>query len=67
MAEPAATGFTPAPVTTVTAPTPISADFHAAPPFDVIELLPAAAADRLRLLRQRDAIAWGHRCCCISW
>ena len=37
---------------------PLSFDgFHAAPPFDVIELLPPAAADKLRALRQRSADA----------
>jgi hypothetical protein len=52
MAEPI-TALTPAPVTTVTAPTPFSADFPSPPSFDPVELLPPAAAARLRLLRQR--------------
>jgi hypothetical protein len=56
-AEPA-TPLTPAPLSTVVTPTPFSAGFHAAPPsFDVIELLPPASAEKLRLLRQRSADA----------
>jgi hypothetical protein len=49
--------FTPAPTVTVTAPTPFSADFHVAPSFDPIELLPERCADRLRALRLRAETA----------
>ncbi|MET4198749.1 hypothetical protein [Bradyrhizobium sp. LA6.12] len=35
-------------------PQPFSAGIHTQPPFDAIELLPPAAADKLRLLRQRS-------------
>ena len=56
MAE-AASGFTPAPTTTITAPTPLPSAYHGAPSFDVIDLLPAGAADKLRMLRQRSADA----------
>ena len=48
MAEPA---LTPAPAA---GPQPLNfTGAHVRPSFDVIELLPAAAADRLRALRQR--------------
>jgi hypothetical protein len=53
MPELALTGFTPGPITTVTAPQPFSADYHVAPTLDVLELLPPAGADKLRALRQR--------------
>ena len=36
-------------------PQPFSAGMHLQPQFDVIELLPPAAADKLRMLRQRSA------------
>jgi hypothetical protein len=36
---------------------PISAGIHLQPPFDVVETLPPAAAEKLRLLRQRAADA----------
>jgi hypothetical protein len=49
----AATGFQPAPTETKTAPTPLPAAFFGPPQFDPIELLPPAAAEKLRLLRQR--------------
>jgi hypothetical protein len=57
MAEP--TSFTPGPVGAVTAQAPFSADFHVAPQFDALELLPPNAAERLRKLRVRrdDAYA----------
>jgi hypothetical protein len=45
----AATGFTPAPAN----PQPFSAGMHLQPQFDVIELLPPIAADKLRKLRLR--------------
>ncbi len=48
-----ATGFTPAPAN----PQPFSAGMHLQPQFDPIELLPPAAAEKLRLLRQRAADA----------
>ena len=48
------TSLTPAPLNIVVAPTPLSAGFPSPPPFDVIELLPSAAADKLRALRQRS-------------
>jgi hypothetical protein len=56
MADPV-TGLTPAPTMTVIAPTPIAAGIHTQPSFDVIELLPPAAADKLRQLRQRASDA----------
>jgi hypothetical protein len=55
MAEPAASGFQPGPVDTVTAQPPFSAGVHTVPSFDVVELLPERAQDRLRKLRQRAA------------
>jgi hypothetical protein len=57
MAEQAAAGFTPAPTVTVPAPTPFSAGPQLQPQFDVIELLPPDAQERLRMLRQRAADA----------
>jgi hypothetical protein len=48
-----ATGFTPAPAN----PQPFSAGVQLQPQFDVIELLPPAAQELLRLLRQRAADA----------
>ena len=47
------TALTPAPTVTVTAPTPLVAGVHTQPSFDVIELLPQQAAERLRKLRIR--------------
>ena len=47
------TSLTPAPLSTVTAQTPLSAGFPSPPSFDVIELLPEHAQNRLRQLRQR--------------
>jgi hypothetical protein len=49
MAEPAAAGFEPGPAN----PQPFSVGMSLVPSFDVIELLPPGAADRLRALRQR--------------
>jgi hypothetical protein len=49
MAEPAAAGFEPGPRD----PQPFSAPMSLVPSFDVIEVLPPGAADRLRALRQR--------------
>jgi hypothetical protein len=46
-----------APTQTVTAPSPMSYDRHVAPSFDVLDLLPPAAADKYRALRQRSADA----------
>jgi hypothetical protein len=40
-----------------TNPQPLNFGFNSGPYFDVIELLPAAAADKLRMLRQRSADA----------
>jgi hypothetical protein len=57
MPDPAATSLTPAPTTAVTAPAPFSADYFAAPSLDLLALLPDAAADKLRLLRQRSSDA----------
>lgn len=48
------TALTPAPTTTITAQAPISGGLHSSPQFDVIELLPPGAADKLRALRQRS-------------
>jgi hypothetical protein len=56
MADPI-TALTPAPTITVIAPTPIAAGIHTQPPFDAIELLPPAAADKLRQLRERASDA----------
>jgi hypothetical protein len=53
---PGATGLQPGPVDMAPAPTPMSLG-PALKPFDVIELLPPAAQDRLRMLRQRAADA----------
>ncbi|MET4030125.1 MULTISPECIES: hypothetical protein [unclassified Bradyrhizobium] len=50
MAQQAVAGFTPAPAS----PQPFSAGISLTPTFDVIELLPEAAADKLRALRQRS-------------
>ena len=50
---PAATGFTPAPTETTVTPTPLPGAPHISPQFDVIELLPPGAADKLRKLRLR--------------
>jgi hypothetical protein len=47
------TGLTPAPTTTTVAHPPLSAGFPSPPQFDVIELLPEHAQNRLRQLRQR--------------
>ncbi len=47
------TSLTPAPLSTVTAQTPLSAGFPSPPSFDVIELLPEHAQNRLRQLRLR--------------
>ena len=47
------TGFTPAPAN----PQPFSAGMHLQPSFDVIELLPPVAAEKMRLLRPRSADA----------
>jgi hypothetical protein len=52
-AGPAATGLTPGPITEAAAPTPLAGAFHTQPSFDPIELLPPAAADKLRMLRDR--------------
>ena len=49
------TALTPAPTITVIAPTPIAAGVHLQPSFDPLELLPPAAQERLRQLRQRSA------------
>jgi hypothetical protein len=49
MAEPAAAGFEPGPRD----PQPFSVPMSLVPSYDVIELLPPGAADRLRALRQR--------------
>ena len=50
------TALTPAPTTTITAQAPMSfGGLHSSPQFDVIELLPPGAADKLRALRQRSA------------
>ncbi len=43
------------PLTTVIAPQPLSTGVHTAPSFDMIELLPPGGAEKMRLLRQRDA------------
>lgn len=51
------TGLTPAPLSTVTSSEPLSTGVHVQPQWDVIELLPPAAADRQRALRQRAADA----------
>jgi hypothetical protein len=51
------TGFTPAPVTTVTAPQPFTPGIHIQSQFDVIDVLPPGAQDRLRKLRLRRADA----------
>jgi hypothetical protein len=57
MAEPV-TALTPAPTETVTAQAPMSfGGLHNPPQLDVIELLPPAAADKLRKLRLRRADA----------
>ncbi len=52
-ANAATTGFPPAPLETTVAPTPLPGGFHTAPAFDVVELLPERAQDRLRKLRLR--------------
>src|ERR1700754_2601864 len=52
-----ATGFTPAPTTTVVTPTPLATGFPSPPSFDPLDALPPGAAERLRLLRQRSADA----------
>jgi hypothetical protein len=48
------TSLTPAPLSTIVTPPPLSTGVHTAPSFDPIELLPPAAADKLRALRQRS-------------
>ena len=49
------TALTPAPTTTITAPTPLAVGVQLSPHFDVIELLPTGTPqDRLRLLRQHS-------------
>jgi hypothetical protein len=53
MAEPAITSLTPAPTVTIPASTPFSLP-PGPPQIDVIEALPPAAAEKLRLLRQRS-------------
>ena len=50
-----ATGFTPAPMVTIPAPTPLPAAFPNSPQFDVIELPPPGAAEKLRRLRDRSS------------
>jgi len=52
-----ATTLPPAPTVTITAQAPFSAGFLSPPSFDAIELLPPAAAEKLRMLRQRSADA----------
>ncbi len=54
-ANAATTGFQPAPISGVVAPTPLPGAPHISPSFDVIEILPERAQDRLRKLRQRSA------------
>ena len=44
-------------VCTVTAQPPFSAGLHIQPQYDVVDALPSAAAEKLRLLRQRSADA----------
>jgi hypothetical protein len=51
------TSLTPAPTTTMTADAPFSSGPQLQPHFDPIELLPPAAQERLRKLRQRSADA----------
>ena len=46
-------GLTPAPLSTVVAPTPLPGAPYTSPSFDPVELLPPAAADKLRKLRLR--------------
>ena len=54
--------ITPAPTTTVIAQQPFSVDHHVAPPFDPLECLPPAAADRLGAGdRRHGAVAGVHR------
>jgi hypothetical protein len=55
-AEPV-TSLTPGPTTTITADAPFSTGPQLQPHFDVLELLPPAAQERLRKLRQRAADA----------
>jgi hypothetical protein len=50
-------GFQPGPISEVAAPTPLPGAPHISPQFDVIELLPERAQDRLRKLRDRSADA----------
>jgi len=52
-----ATGFQPGPITEAAAPAPFSADYHTAPSFDVIDLLPEERKDLFRKLRQHRADA----------
>lgn len=50
------TALTPAPTMTITAQAPISfGGLHSSPQFEVLELLPPNAAEKLRMLRQRSA------------
>jgi hypothetical protein len=52
-ANAATAGFPPAPTETIVTPSPIGAHFPSPPSLDPIELLPPAAADKLRKLRLR--------------
>jgi hypothetical protein len=53
------TGFTPAPVSEITTPSPLPGAPHISPSFDVVELLPQDRKDLLRKIRQHadDACA----------
>jgi hypothetical protein len=51
------TALTPAPTALVNAPTPFSTGPHLQPQFDVIEILPERAQERLRALRLRSSEA----------
>jgi hypothetical protein len=57
MAKMKATSLTPAPVSAVNEPATFSLGPPVRPSFDLIEILPAGAANRLRMLRQRSADA----------
>ena len=50
-------GLPPAPITETVAPSPLPGAPHILPSFDVIEILPERAQDRLRKLRDRSADA----------